>query len=123
MSNADFWAKKLGNPQPVAPRQADMPMPPSQMPMTPYVAPQNPMVSKAQSAAQSASCPNCASNNFMSVNNATPRCFDCGYPTEQSGSKYGTLQGAKVEGSAKQSIGNNTQSNWNPQAIIGRIGE
>jgi hypothetical protein len=57
----------------------------------------------------------------MSVQKAAPRCYDCGYPISQSGSRYGSLTGAKVEGSAKSAIGNDVQSNWNPQGIIGRI--
>lgn len=125
MSNADWWAKQLGaQPQPQAPvaRPADMPMPPSQQPMTPYTPPQQQVPqTRAQSANQTQSCPDCGGNNYMAVQNAAPRCYDCGYPIQQSGSRYGALTGANVEGSAKQSIGNDGASNWNPQGIIGRI--
>ena len=129
MSNADWWAKQLGAqpqaPQQVptaAPRPANNPMPPSQQPMTQFqpVQPQQP-ASRAQSASQTASCPECGGTNYMSVQKAAPRCYDCGYPISQSGSRYGSLTGAKVEGSAKSAIGNDVQSNWNPQGIIGRI--
>lgn len=124
MSNADWWAKQLGG-QPAAPaaRPADMPMPPSQQPMTPYVPPQQQApLSKAQSAKQTQTCPDCGSNNYMSpAQNVGLRCYDCGYPIQQSGSKFGALTGAKVEGNTKSSIGNDIQSNWNPQGIIGRI--
>lgn len=124
MTNADWWAKQLGvkpTPQSV-PQQANMPMPPSQQPMTPYVPPQ-PQVqqSRAQSAAQTQRCPECNGTNYMAVQNAAPRCYDCGYPLQQSGSRYGALTGANVEGPTKQSTGNDIQSNWNPQGIIGRI--
>jgi hypothetical protein len=122
MSNADWWAKQLGSQPAPAPRSADVPMPASQQPMTPYTPPQpQTPQTKAQSAAQTQACPNCSGNNYMSVANAAPRCYDCGYPIEQSGSRYGSLTGAKVEGSAKGAIGNDTASNWNPQGIIGRI--
>jgi hypothetical protein len=57
----------------------------------------------------------------MAIQNAAPRCFDCGYPLEQSGSRFGGLAGAHVEGSAKQATGNDVTNNWNPQGIIGRI--
>jgi hypothetical protein len=130
VSNADWWAKQLGaQPQapqqqaPVAaPRPTNNPMPPSQQPMNQFqpVQPQQP-ASRAQSALQTASCPECGGTNYMSVHNAAPRCYDCGYPISQSGSRYGSLTGAKVEGSAKSAIGNDVQSNWNPQGIIGRI--
>jgi ribosomal protein L37E len=124
MTNSDWWAKKLGNPQPSQPVQArsnNLPMPPSQQPMTPYI-PQQPQSSeRAQSAKQTETCPECGSVNYMAVANAAPRCYDCGYPISQSGSRYGSLTGAHVEGSARQSIGNDPTSNWNPQGIIGRI--
>lgn len=120
MSNADWWAKQL-NIQ-AAPKPADIPMPPSQQPMArlPMQQPQVP-VTKAQSANQTQSCPECGSNNYMSVNGATHRCYDCGYPLQQAGSKYGSLTGAHVDGPAKTARGNDVQSNWNPQGIIGRI--
>jgi ribosomal protein L37E len=121
MSN-NWWANKLGAVAPPAPQRQEMPMPPSQRPMTPYIPPQ-PTVqpSKAQSASQTELCPTCGSENYMAVGNAGKRCYDCGYPIEQSGSRYGSLTGARVEGPVKGSIGNNPNSNFNPQNIIGRI--
>lgn len=124
MSNADWWAKQLGTqPQvPQQPRPANNPLPPSQQPMARM--PQTvsaPPTAKAQSANQTQPCPECGGNNYMSVQNAAPRCYDCGYPLTQAGSRYGSLTGAKVEGSAKGALGNDTASNWNPQGIIGRI--
>jgi len=123
MSNSDWWSKQLGGQTPTAqPRQANVPMPPSQQPMTPYTPPQpQQSVTKAMSANQTQTCPECGSINYMAVANAAPRCYDCGYPIGQSGSRYGALTGAKVEGGAKQALGNDTTSNWNPQGIIGRI--
>jgi len=123
MSNADWWAKKLGN-QPQVPQGRPDPTPPmpmSQQPLAPMPTFQQQTTERAQSAKQTASCPDCGSSNFMSVANAAPRCFDCGYPLEQSGSRYGNLAGAHVEGAAKASMGNDPTSNWNPQGIIGRI--
>jgi len=125
MSTADWWAAKLAatNPAPVeASRTTNMPsMPPSQqaMPLMPSFQPQP--SERAQSANQTANCPDCGSTNYMAVQNAAPRCFDCGYPLEQSGSRYGSLTGAKIEGNARASAGNDIVSNWNPQGIIGRI--
>lgn len=125
MSNADWWAKQLGvkpTPQAAPPQQPNMPMPPSQQPMTQYVPPQpQTPSSRALSAQQNQSCPNCNSANYMSVNGAKLRCYDCGYPLEQSGSKYGSLTGAKVVGDAKSARGNDSSNNWNPQQIVGRV--
>jgi len=119
VSNADWWSKQLGTqPQaPQQPRQVNNPMPPTQQPMTPYVAPQQqaPSAAKAQSAAQTSTCPECGGGNYMSPQqNIAPRCVDCGYPVMQSGSRYGALTGAKVEGNAKGAIGNSTSSGFNP---------
>jgi len=124
MNNADWWAKKLAqqSPAPQQTRPADLPpMPPSQQPMAPMPSFQQTPTERAQSAKQTDSCPDCGSGNYMSVSNAAPRCFDCGYPLEQSGSRYGSLAGAHVEGAARGAAGNDPTSNWNPQGIIGRI--
>ena len=125
MSNADWWAKRLGQ-QPQVPQgrpDPTPPMPPSQQPMAQMPSFQPPATERAQSAKQVATCPDCGSSNYMSIQNAAPRCFDCGYPLEQSGSRFGGLNGAHVEGAPKSSLGNNPQNNWNPQGIIARIGE
>lgn len=120
MNNADWWAQKLAQQTPQAPvgRPAGLPpMPPSQQPMAvmpqfqPQAAPTN---ATAQSASQTDTCPNCGSSNYMAVAGTKPRCLDCGYPVEQSGSRFGSLTGARVEGSVKTATGNNTQSNWSP---------
>jgi len=125
MNNADWWAKKLAQNTPQAPPRSDgvLPAPPSQQPLAPMPNFQPQTTTRAQSVNQTASCPDCGSGNFMSVSNAAPRCFDCGYPLEQSGSRYGSLAGAHVEGSTKISTGNDPTNNWNPQGIIGRISD
>jgi len=124
MSNADWWAKQLGTqpqvpqsrPVPVQPQQPQYNYPPIQQP------PQAPQpVAGARSASQTDLCPDCGSDKYMSVQGAKPRCMECGYPVEQSGSKYGSLAGAKVEGNAKGALGNDATNNYNPQTIIGRI--
>ena len=117
MSSADWQAKQLGA-QPQAPvqRPVNNPMPPTQQPMTQYVPPQpQAQRTSAQSAAQTQACPECGGNNYMSPQpNIALRCYDCGYPISQSGSRYGALTGAKVEGAAKGAIGNDVRNNFNP---------
>lgn len=119
MSNSDWWAKQLGNNTPqVAPRVNNNPMPVSQQPMTVYQAPQQqtPPMSKAQSALQNLPCPECGGGNYMSPQPKTIalRCYDCGYPVTQAGSRYGALTGATIEGAAKGAIGNDVRNNFNP---------
>jgi ribosomal protein L37E len=124
MSNADWWAKKLQQQQPPAPlaRTQSVPQAPSQQPMTPYQEPvqANPG-SKAQSASKTETCPDCGSGNYHGFNGSKTRCYECGYPMEQSGSKYGSLTGAQVVGDTKSSRGNDATNNYNPQGIIGRV--
>ena len=128
MNNASWWANKLAQQTPQVAQgrpNPTPPMPPTQQPMAPMPSFQqspNP-AERAASARQTATCPECGSGNYMAVQNAGARCYDCGYPIQQSGSRFGTLTGAHVDGAAKQATGNNIQSNWNPQQIIGRIGE
>jgi ribosomal protein L37E len=125
MNNADWWAKKLGTPQaqPVGRPDPTPPMPMSQQPMTPMPSFQPQGSERAQSAKQTATCPDCGSSNYFSIQNAAARCYDCGYPLQQSGSRYGSLTGAHVEGATKQATGNDSTNNWNPTEIIGKIGE
>ena len=131
MNNANWWAQKLaqqsGQAAPVPQgRPANMPpMPPSQQPMQVMPPFQAQPQTKAQSANQSASCPDCGSGNYFSATPQTQqRCYDCGYPVQQSGSRFGGLAGANVEGAAKQAAGNQSGS-WNPSGpghIISHIG-
>lgn len=120
-SNADWFARRLQGVQP------SQPLPPlvapSQTPMTPMptAQPAQDPARLAQSASLTDRCPDCGSTNYFAVQNAQARCYDCGYPISQSGSKYGSLSTARVEGGVSNAQGNNTASNWNPQGIIGRI--
>jgi hypothetical protein len=127
MSN-DWWTKKLnGASAPARPAPTAIPQPsstPVQQPVQPQPVSQQFVQqppTKAQSVNQTQTCPECYSGNYMTVQNAAPRCYDCGYPISQSGSHLGTLTGAKVEGPTKEAMGNATQNNWNPQGIIGRV--
>jgi hypothetical protein len=120
-ASEDWWAKKLANPQPT-PRELPS-APPSQQPMSMFRQPPpvNAVVSKAQSANKTDLCPDCSSSNYYGFNGSKLRCYECGYPMEQSGSKYGSLTGALVQGDAKSSRGNDSRNNYNPQEIIGRV--
>jgi hypothetical protein len=114
MNNADWWAKRLGQ-QPQVPQGRPDPtpqMPPSQQPMAQMPSFQQPPTTKAQSARQTATCPDCGSGNYFAIENAKARCYDCGYPVEQSGSRFGGLAGAVVDGSTKPATGNSSTSGF-----------
>lgn len=116
MTNADWWAKQLGaQPVPAQQPRQDIPMPASQQPMTRYApTPMQSEVTKAQSASQTIPCPECGGGNYMTPRqDIALRCYDCGYPMMQSGSRYGALTGAKVEGDVKSATGNSSTSGFN----------
>lgn len=115
----------MADKQPPAPpqRTESVPLPQSQRPMERFEppAPTQDPASKAQSAKLVETCPDCGSNNYFGVQGSKPRCYECGYPMEQSGSKYGQLQGAHVEGDTQAARGNNQVNNYDPTKIVGRI--
>lgn len=127
MNNADWWANKLAQ-QGTQPQQGrpvnNIPMPPSQQPLQamPSFQPATQTTRQLPSSSQTSTCPDCGSGNYMSPSDTiAKRCLDCGYPVQQSGSRFGGLAGAHVEGAAKPAAGNDATNNWNPQGIIGRI--
>jgi hypothetical protein len=126
-NSADWFSRKLnGNaPVPTYRPETTATAPPSQLPMSQMPAQfqlaQDP-AQLAQSAQSTMSCPECGSANYMSPSaNFSPRCYDCGYPIQQQGSKYGSLSTARVEGGVGEARGNDKTNNYNPQGIIGRI--
>lgn len=125
MNNSDWWAKKLGtSPAPQQYRPDPTPqMPPSQQPMAPMPTFQSAQVPSLvlPSSSQVLTCPECGSGNYMAVQNTAPRCYDCGYPITQAGSRFGSLTGAHVEGPVQSAKGNDARNNYNPQEVIGRI--
>ena len=127
MSN--WWANKLGTPQaPVQPQVPQVPQQPAYR--APSYTPPPPMVNPEleghviPESAYSGRCPNCSSGNYgKTTPEAKARCYDCGYPIQQSGSGLG--RGISIPGAsggpstpAKQV---STSNNFNPGTIIGRI--
>ena len=132
MSNS-WWADKLGNGQAPAQRPAAPAQPiytqqpvnpgyPAQTPQQPYV---NPELAgrRLPPSASSGNCPNCGSGNYGGTAETKPRCYDCGYPIQQSGSGTPGVRipnaGSGAVAAAKQL---NTGNNYNPGQIIDRIG-
>lgn len=130
MSNASWWANKMGNggqqrpsTPPVAPPPPRFPVavPQSKAPSVPiaYDSVNDQTVTKAQSQALHDRCPECGSDNFFSATReSTTRCFDCGYPLVQSGSGISSV---KTEGPVRAARQVSTANNFNPQQIVGRI--
>ena len=119
MSNS-WWANKLGA---QAPAQQSRPpvMPPSAAPMTPYQPPVQQQTNLPASSRVAARCPNCGSGNYGgNTPESRARCYDCGYPLQQSGSGVpgvrvpteGPVQAAKQVGTG----------GFNPGQIVDRIG-
>ena len=120
MTSSDWFSKKLGHP---VETQTPAPTYAAPQPAT-YVQPSQPQYPPSQQATpQAPRCPGCNSGNYGSIQGATPRCYDCGYPVQQSGSGLGkgiVGQGGSSGGAAipaKQVA----SGGFNPQTIIGHI--
>lgn len=88
MSSSDWWARKLGTPVQPAPVMPQVPL--AQPQPAVYVQPQQPQYPPSQQVVpQSPRCPGCGSGNYGGPSGYKPRCYDCGYPIEQSGSGLG----------------------------------
>jgi hypothetical protein len=118
MSN-NWWANKLGTtPQP---QQPNNPQPVYQQPV--YQPPQQSYPTTQQQAPIGELCPECRSGNYGGATpEARKRCYDCGYPIQQSGSGLGKgiTSGPQPTGSpvpAKQV----QAGGFNPSTIIGHI--
>lgn len=140
MSN--WWADKLGTPR--QPQQQPR-LPEQQVPVTnPGVTPQYPGYTPNQgyppvtqqppynpelvgrtlpaSAVNASRCPNCSSGNYGKMTAETAaRCYDCGYPIQQSGSG---MPGVRIptNGNTEAAKQVSTANNFNPGTIVDRIG-
>ena len=128
MSNSNWWANRLGTPAaPAAPEyrppvyQPQQSTPPTQQ-QAPYLPPDVRDHRLPASATNAQRCPGCSSGNY---GKATPesaaRCYDCGYPLQQSGSGVSGINTAQAKGPVVASKQISTANNYNPQGIIGHI--
>lgn len=141
MSNS-WWANKLNQnpaqppstpwvPQPQAPVQPgyvspyptatpNQAYPPVNQPYSPDPALQGHRL--PASATSPNRCPNCSSGNYGKMTPETaPRCYDCGYPLQQSGSG---MPGVRVptNGNTQAAKQVSTANNFNPNVIVDKIG-
>ena len=117
--SSNWWANKLGTPAPaVAPQQ---PQPVLQQQLQ-YQQPQA-QYPPSQQLQLPARCPGCGSGNYGGTAESRARCYDCGYPIQQSGSGVGTGivgQGGQASGPATPATQIAT-GGFNPTTIIGHI--
>jgi hypothetical protein len=117
MSN-DWWSKKMGVPTPKQQPVQQYVQQPMQQPMQ-----QQPLYAPSQQAvAFTPRCPNCSSVNYVGSMESRPRCYDCGYPIQQSGTGTPGIRNPNTaSGPVEPAKQINTQNNFNPQTIIGHI--
>jgi predicted RNA-binding Zn-ribbon protein involved in translation (DUF1610 family) len=146
MSSANWFANKLG---PAAPARPVLPPIPVQ-PAIPVAAPnwtapspqQYPQVTEGQQQQpppqdqyrtskttfdrNSDQCPECGSGNYMKPadprSSSGYRCYDCGYPVMQTTSNMPSMPTGE-SGPVRASRQVSTSSNYNPQTIVGRVGD
>ena len=109
--SSNWWAARLtkegGQTGQVLPRTTVPSGPPPSNPSPPV-----------RSQRQDDYCPACSSTNYMAPPGTKyMRCFDCGYPLQQSGTGVGTT---KIEGASKAATQVPTGS-YQPQTVIGRV--
>lgn len=130
MASSNWWANKISQGAPQAPApQAPAPQYVAPQPAQ-YVAPSQPQYPPTQQATpQAPRCPGCGSGNYGSLTDAArgmqaaARCYDCGYPLQQSGSGLGkgiVGQGGRGGGAATPAK-QVASGGYNPQTIIGHI--
>jgi hypothetical protein len=122
MSNANWYANKLGTtaPRPTPPIAPPVPTPFNPQPQVPQGAPQE-APRLPQSAVNATRCPGCGSGNYGSVTpESKARCYDCGYPLIQAGSGVSGV-GNSATGPTMPARQSTTANNFNPQGIIGHI--
>lgn len=129
MSNSDWWSKKLGNPTPQPQAPATPPTFAVQPQPATYAQPQVPSYPVSQQVTpQAPRCPECGSGNYtVAAKQVTQngevsswRCYDCGYPKIQAGSRHGGASSASSSGPTQKAKQVPT-GGWNPTTIIGKL--
>ena len=81
------------------------------------VEPQKPEVSAKTTFTKAQSdCPGCGSDNYFSMGQAKPRCYDCGYPVEQQSSGVTGTESGPTKPARQVS-----SSGYQPGSIVGRV--
>ena len=138
MSTSSWWARRLADqtnatPQPPlvprVPTARPVPMRPSSYPVSAPPTPASGATpAQATASKRAASCPECGGTNYALIGTQTGgggtfevrRCFDCGYPVQQTGGGLSTSssEAGKPVARAQQVA----PGGFNPGEIVGRIG-
>ena len=110
--SSNWWANKLGT----APASIPTATQPLQQPV---YQPQQPQYTPPVA---SNNCPGCGSGNYSAAGGGRARCYDCGYPIQQSGSGMGKgiVSGPQPTGPVQAAVQVAT-GGWNPTTIIGKL--
>ncbi len=94
--------------------------------LVPYNVPEtDPSKTKASSARKTERCPECGSGHYETTVKArtrngtveTKRCFDCGYPVDNSTRGMAGLTGGKPDGHSRQVAHGGIENNFAPQQL------
>jgi len=112
--SSNWWANKLGaapTPIPTATQPPQQPVYQPQPQQPQYIPP-----------VASNNCPGCGSGNYSAAGGGRARCYDCGYPIQQSGSGMGKgiVSGPQPTGPVQAAVQVET-GGWNPTTIIGKL--
>ncbi len=115
---SDWWSKKLGSATP----QVPAPQVQLAQPQSTFQQPVQSQYPPSQQIQMSPRCPGCGSSNYGGTAESRARCYDCGYPIQQSGSGVGAgiVSGKQAQGPT-QAAKQVQSGGFNPQTIIGHI--
>lgn len=116
--SSNWWASKITGNQTAKPLTVSSVPPTTPQPV--YLPPEVRDHKLPQSATTVSHCPGCNSQNYSGAENSRPRCYDCGYPLQQTGSGMKGMS-VPMEGPTKAAKQVSTENNFNPQGIIGHI--
>jgi hypothetical protein len=112
--SSNWWANKLGTTPAPIPTATQLPQQPMYQPQ-----PQQPQYTPPVA---SNNCPGCGSGNYSAAGGGRARCYDCGYPIQQSGSGMGKgiVSGPQPTGPVQAAV-QVASGGWNPTTIIGKL--
>ena len=120
----NWWQQHLGRPVERSPRPLDPALRPPNYVKPPEIPIPQPIAQRPgpPSSRNPSYCPECGGSNYMAAPGSNyHRCYDCGFPVQQSGSRVGGLY-RQSEGPTPTRKATQVESGgFNPGVIVGKV--